>query len=708
MYRQNPDARRRHSTALSTPLESLERRVYCAVHALFLAGPGHLGVFGDILANDITVGRDAAGRILVNGGAVRVVGGNPTAANTHRITAFGFAGDDRITLDESNGPLPAATVFAGAGNDAVTGGSGADRLFGQSGNDVLSGNGAADLLVGGEGADDLTGGAGDDSAFGQSGNDRLVWNPGDGSDVNEGGDGADEILVIGGAAGEVFTAAPNGTRVRFERTGPAPFHIDIGTAETLSLRASAGDDTFTGAVGLAPLIRLKIDGGVGNDTLNGSDGADELAGGDGNDTIDGNGGADLALMGEGDDVFIWDPGDGSDTVEGQVGSDTMVFNGSNLAERMDVSANGDRVRFSRDLGNIVMDLNGLERVDVNSLGGADILTVNDLGATALAALNVNLAAAIGGATGDGGIDSVVLNGTAGDDNVQVAAFDSNRRIAVGGLSPFLNVTGAEGANDTLTVNTLGGTDFVDAGSLPAGLIGLTVVGGAGGDTMVGSAGNDTFVWDPGDGSDVVEGQGGADAMIFRGSNGGETFDLSANGNRLRLFRNPGAVTMDVNDVERVNVLALGGPDRVFVNDLAGTDVVGVDVNLGAGGTATGDLLADQVFVNGSGAADRIVVSEVAGAPVVIRPTYAVRVTGADGTFDSLAVNGLAGNDTVDASGLSAGRVLFSSNGGEGDDVLIGSAGDDVLVGGDGNDTLSGGPGADVLDGGPGSNVLTQD
>ena len=151
MYRQNPDARRRHSTALSTPLESLERRVYCAVHALFLAGPGHLGVFGDILANDITVGRDAAGRILVNGGAVRVVGGNPTAANTHRITAFGFAGDDRITLDESNGPLPAATVFAGAGNDALTGGSGADRLFGQSGNDVLSGNGAADLLVGGEG-----------------------------------------------------------------------------------------------------------------------------------------------------------------------------------------------------------------------------------------------------------------------------------------------------------------------------------------------------------------------------------------------------------------------------------------------------------------------------------------------------------------------------------------------------------------------------
>ena len=57
--------------------------------------------------------------------------------------------------------------------------------------------------------------------------------------------------------------------------------------------------------------------------------------------------------------------------------------------------------------------------------------------------------------------------------------------------PFVNITGAEGANDTLTVNTLGGNDGVDAFDLPANLIGLTINGGAGNDTIIGSQGNDT-------------------------------------------------------------------------------------------------------------------------------------------------------------------------------------------------------------------------
>ena len=62
-------------------------------------------------------------------------------------------------------------------------------------------------------------------------------------------------------------------------------------------------------------------------------------------------------MGAGDDTFQWDPGDGSDTVEGQDGSDKMIFNGSNApSENIDISANGNRVRFFRDVGNITMDL----------------------------------------------------------------------------------------------------------------------------------------------------------------------------------------------------------------------------------------------------------------------------------------------------------------------------------------------------------------
>jgi hypothetical protein len=54
------------------------------------------------------------------------------------------------------------------------------------------------------------------------------------------------------------------------------------------------------------------------------------------------------------------------------------------------------------------------------------------------------------------------------------------------------------------------------------------------------AGSDSFTWDPGDGSDTVEGLGGKDVLNFIGSNANESVDVSANGSRVRLFRNVGA------------------------------------------------------------------------------------------------------------------------------------------------------------------------
>src|SRR5260370_35781401 len=71
-----------------------------------------------------------------------------------------------------------------------------------------------------------------------------------------------------------------------------------------------------------------------------------LIGGDGNDVVSGGRGNDTALLGNGNDTFIWNPGDGSDIVEGQAGTDTLLFNGSNLAENIDISANRRRDRES--------------------------------------------------------------------------------------------------------------------------------------------------------------------------------------------------------------------------------------------------------------------------------------------------------------------------------------------------------------------------
>ena len=53
-----------------------------AVTSVFASSAGGtLSVFGDALANNMTISRDAAGKILVNGGAVPVLGGTPTVAN---------------------------------------------------------------------------------------------------------------------------------------------------------------------------------------------------------------------------------------------------------------------------------------------------------------------------------------------------------------------------------------------------------------------------------------------------------------------------------------------------------------------------------------------------------------------------------------------------------------------------------------------------
>jgi Ca2+-binding RTX toxin-like protein len=475
-----------------------------AVSATFSAGV--VTVTGDSLDNNIAVSRDAAGRILVNGGAVPVIGGVPTVANTTLIQVFGQDGNDVLSLSEVNGALPKANLFGGAGNDTMTGGSGTDQLFGQAGNDTLLGKGGNDLLFGGSENDTLTGGDADDQAFGQGGNDRMIWNPGDDTDLNEGADGTDTVEVNGGNGAEQFTATANGTRVRFDRINPAPFSIDIGTSEKLTLNANGGDDSFAAAGNLAALIGITVDGGTGNDTLLGSNGNDFLLGGDGNDFVDGNQGNDTGFMGAGDDTFQWDPGDGNDTIEGQDGTDRMLFNGANINENMDVSANGGRVRFTRNVANIVMDLNDVETVVAKLLGGADNLTVNDLSGTDVVNVQADLTATGGG--DDASADNVITNATNGSDVVSVSGSANNAQVS--GLAARVSVSGAFPANDRVAVNALAGDDVVDGSGLAATTAPLTANGGAGDDVLIGGSGNDTLLG--GDGDDVLIGGLGADVL----------------------------------------------------------------------------------------------------------------------------------------------------------------------------------------------------
>ena len=287
-----------------------------------------------------------------------------------------------------------------------------------------------------------------------------------------------ELTIVGTEASDKIalrlqSGQPGVLQVDVGDDGSADFSFARERVATIAVDAAAGDDLVridesNGA--FTDSIPTTIAGGDGNDTIAGGKGIETLLGGDGNDSIDGNGGNDLALLGAGDDTFVWDPGDGSDKIEGQDGTDTMRFNGANVSEQVDLSANGSRLKLFRTQANIAMDTAGVERVDFNALGGADLITINDLSGTDVSNVNVDLAGTLGGATGDGQPDSVVVNATNGDDTIKVNG--DATEVTAKGVDPFVAIFHAEAANDRLAINTLAGTDAVDSSGLAAGAIQL--------------------------------------------------------------------------------------------------------------------------------------------------------------------------------------------------------------------------------------------
>jgi Ca2+-binding RTX toxin-like protein len=89
-------------------------------------------------------------------------------------------------------------------------------------------------------------------------------------------------------------------------------------------------------------------------------------------------------------------------------------------------------------------------------------------------------------------------------------------------------------------------------------------------------------------------------------------------------------------------------------------------------------------------------------------TTTVNISGDTG----LTLTGLTALTTLDASGVTAGGVIFTAvnaaslTGGDGNDQLTGSALADIIDGGDGDDALVGAAGADDISGGDGVDVIT--
>jgi Ca2+-binding RTX toxin-like protein len=368
------------------------------------------------------------------------------AVETANLRMLG--GTDAVTVNDLTG-----TGLTAAGVDlSATGGGGdgaADTVtaFGTGGADTVT---ARSTLT----QDVLTGFAPRITVTGAEPADNVVVN---------GLGGADTLIYPGTGGDDTLGVAPNGTMAAAFLPGGV---LTDALTERLVVQGLSGNDTITANNGLAGLTQFTLDGGAGDDTLRGGDGDDTVLGGTGNDLVDGGRGNDVAQMGDGTDTFQWDPGDGSDTIDGQNGFDTLNFNGSNIGEHLDLSANGARLRLTRDVAAIVMDAGGVEKLNLRTLGSADTVTVNDLTGTGLTQANLDLSGAGGG--GDGAADTVVVNGTPLPDTVNV--FVSGPQVRVAGLAPVTAISGSEPGVDVLQVNTLGGDDTVTVGSAVSQLI----------------------------------------------------------------------------------------------------------------------------------------------------------------------------------------------------------------------------------------------
>src|SRR5215211_5096545 len=293
-------------------------------------------------------GSNAAEKFVfsANGKRLRfVAAGTMNIAGVERFDLRTFRGADNVVVNDLAG--------AGLGQlNADLANDGAPDVV-----DIKGSAAANELRVGG--GINISGiGAAVNVSRAQAANDKLNIDPGAGSDrvTVEGTAGNDTIGVAAAAvAGHISVAG-----------GPAGVPIDVVNSETLAIEALTGNDTLNAGLGLAALTQLTLDGGAGNDAINGGDGNDTLRGGSENDAIDGNRGDDTGFLGAGDDSFTWDPGDGSDKVEGELGTDTMVFNGAGGAENFDFSANGNRLKFFRNVANITMDVDDTERVDLRA------------------------------------------------------------------------------------------------------------------------------------------------------------------------------------------------------------------------------------------------------------------------------------------------------------------------------------------------------
>jgi Ca2+-binding RTX toxin-like protein len=699
--------------------------------AIAAAAPGQsFHLVADALSggtgNDLLVGRIASNLLFGGADSDTLIGGGDVD-----VLEGDGVGHDGGTL---------GTLSAGLGYDPITGR--ATFHFTQTIDGVATRHARHSGLAASGAADTLIAGGGDDIALGDTGDDYLAL--GQGADIGLGGAGSDTL--DGGADDDHLFGDFNWD------AGPAP------GGETENERLIR--------VGLEGIHHGNdfINGGAGNDRMQGNGLADVLYGGAGNDRIDG------------DDALT--PGNyhGNDALDGGTGNDTLLGDGGDDT----LSGGDDDDQLGGDRGTTPGAWHGHDLLDGGQGndtlwgdGGDDTLTGGD-GSDRLEGDYSTLEAAFHGK------DS--LYGGQGDD-----------QLLGGGNDDRLD--GGAG-NDTLLGDSEGdthtGNDLLDGGDDDDTLHGNrgddTLIGGAGSDGLWGDAGNDTLIG--GAGMDGLDGGAGDDTYLFAtgdsltafnlsegivdgaGSNTVEFADATVADLRLTAFGG-GLLMIDYSasdrllvegglsgtiaeyrfaDGERVGYAALigrlldgvhtatdssgqqvvtGGRDDNTIVAMAGASTLsggrGSDTLTGGGGGNTylysrgdgSDTITDQSKAGGFTAANTLRFgSGIAPADITLG-LGSLRIQVGGDPADAIHIEGFAPGDVyaqpaIDRFEFADGTVLsyaellargFDLDGTAAAETITGTNIADRIAGKEGSDTLAGGDGDDILTGGSGDDAL---
>lgn len=532
----------RFQRVTSLEVVSLDDRVFVLVggaddgFSLFELLPGgrlyHLGSVADTAT--LTLNNVTALAATAQDGQIQLFASSETEA-----------GISQFTIDP--GPL-GQTLIGTSSDEALAGGALNDLIAGGAGDDTLNGGAGDDIIMDGAGADRLTGGTGADvfvlAADGQE--DRIT----DFDPTRDTLDLSGWTLLRSAAQLEITTTSwgailTYGTEtVRLYTVDGTPLTaFDIAALDLVNVDRLPLGNLSTG---------LLVEGGGGNNRLDGTTGDDTLDGGAGNDTLTGGAGADQLIGGAGDDAASYAgatagvvadlktpqtntgdaAGDSYDGIEDLIGTryaDTL-------------SGNGGRNRIWGGHGNDVITARGGDD-RLRGEGGSDLIA-GDQGNDRIWA-GTGYDTVLGGDGDDtiyGGRSGDTLIGGAGADQLFggkgrdfVSYSDAPRGITLDLAAPQNNTGDAAGDSFTSIENFEGSAygDLMRGHSTRDRLF-----GGAGNDTLAGRGDNDKLVG--GDGKDLLKGDDGRDHLrgddgndTLRGGAGDDTLEGGSGGDNLR-------------------------------------------------------------------------------------------------------------------------------------------------------------------------------